>query len=62
MLTGDIKEEVYIAQNNLQIDLEELFECLDKAAGQTAGMIPKVCCIFFIKYFTYADPGIDVIV
>lgn len=59
VLTGDIKEEVYVAQNNLQIDLEELFECLDKAAGQTAGMIPKVCDIFFTEYFNSANHEID---
>lgn len=51
VLTGDIEEEVYIAQNKLQIDLEELFECLDKAAGQTAGMIPKVCDMSSRKHF-----------
>lgn len=42
ILVGITHEEVYIAQNNLQIDLEELFEALDKANGLSPGYIPKV--------------------
>ncbi|KAI8111630.1 hypothetical protein M9435_004130 [Picochlorum sp. BPE23] len=58
VLTGDIKEEVFFAQNNLQIDLEELFECLDKAAGQTAGMIPKSDLTVALRsFFRVGSPG-----
>jgi hypothetical protein len=42
ILMGDILEEVYVAQNGLLKDLEELFEALDKANGQATGHIRKV--------------------
>ncbi len=41
ILTGEIREEVYIAQSKLQFDLEELFALMDKAKGQASGIIPK---------------------
>jgi hypothetical protein len=41
VLMGDIREEVYIAQNKLQLDINELFEALDKLNGQATGSIPK---------------------
>lgn len=41
ILAGEIREEVYIAQNRLQTDMEDLFAALDKAKGQATGTIPK---------------------
>ena len=41
ILTGEIREEVYVAQARLQSDLEDLFAALDKAKGQITGSIPK---------------------
>lgn len=42
VLTGELHEEVYLAQINLQKDLEDLFYSLDKAKGVQNGIIPKV--------------------
>jgi hypothetical protein len=42
VLTGELQEEVYLAQINLQKDLEDLFYSLDKAKGVQNGIIPKV--------------------
>jgi len=42
VLAGELQEEVYLAQINLQKDLEELFYSLDKAKGVQNGSIPKV--------------------
>lgn len=41
ILTGEIREEVYVAQARLQTDLEELFAALDKSKGQATGSMPK---------------------
>ena len=41
ILTGEIREEVYIAQARLQTDLEDLFAAMDKAKGQASMAIPK---------------------
>ncbi len=51
VLMGDIREEVYIAQNKLQVDLEELFEALDKLNGQATGSIPKEELIVALRAF-----------
>jgi hypothetical protein len=51
ILTGDVREEVYIAQNKLQVDLEELFEALDKLNGQASGNIPKEELVIALKAF-----------
>jgi hypothetical protein len=51
VLVGDIREEVYISQNKLQVDLEELFEALDKLNGQATGSIPKDELIIALRAF-----------
>lgn len=40
---GEASEDVYIAQVRAQEELEDLFEALDKATGQTSGFLQKVC-------------------
>ena len=51
ILMGDIREEVYIAQNKLQVELEELFEALDKLNGQATGSIPKEELVISLRAF-----------
>ena len=51
VLVGDIREEVYIAQNKLQVDLEELFEALDKLNGQATGSIHKDELVIALRAF-----------
>lgn len=51
IVAGEIREEVYVSQCRLQIDLEELFASLDKSKGQTTGKIPKV--FFFLQQQYY---------
>ena len=51
VLVGDIREEVYLAQNKLQVDLEELFEALDKLNGQATGSIHKEELIIALRAF-----------
>lgn len=58
ILTGEIREEVYIAQNKLQYDLEELFLLMDKAKGQASGSIPKEDLrIALATFFRVGQPG-----
>ena len=51
ILMGDIREEVYIAQNKLQLDINELFEALDKLNGQATGSIPKEELVVALRAF-----------
>jgi hypothetical protein len=58
ILTGEIREEVYIAQSRLQYDLEELFALMDKAKGQASGIIPKEDLkIALTSFFRVGQPG-----
>jgi len=58
ILTGEIREEVYIAANKLQYDLEELFALMDKAKGQATGSIPKDDLrIALASFFRVGQPG-----
>jgi hypothetical protein len=41
VLTGETREEVFLAQVRLQGDIEELLAALDKAKGQATGVISK---------------------
>lgn len=52
---GDILEEVYVAQNGLLKDLEELFEALDKANGQATGHIRKVSPVIIYLNQSYVS-------
>jgi hypothetical protein len=58
ILTGEIREEVYVAQSKLQFDLEELFALMDKAKGQATGIIPKEDLkIGLASFFRVGLPG-----
>ena len=58
ILTGEIREEVYIAANRLQYDIEEMFALMDKAKGQVSGSIPKDDLrIALASFFRVGEPG-----